>query len=61
MFEHEIVAINHFALDTKKEIDVVLNFCKDMKVQVSECKHWAKGGKGATDLAKKVIKVCKTK
>ncbi len=54
-----IVAINHFALDTKKEIDVVLNFCKDMKVQVSECKHWAIGGKGTTDLAKKVIKVCK--
>ena len=54
-----IVAINHFALDTKKEIDVVLNFCKDMKVQVSECKHWAMGGKGITDLAKKVVKICK--
>ena len=54
-----IVAINHFALDTKKEIDVVLNFCKDMKVQVSECKHWAMGSKGTTDLAKKVVKICK--
>ena len=54
-----IVAINHFALDTKKEIDVILNFCKDMKVQVSECKHWAMGGKGTTDLAKKVVKICK--
>ncbi len=54
-----IVAINHFALDTKKEIDVVFNFCKDMKVQVSECKHWAMGGKGTTDLAKKVVKTCK--
>ncbi len=54
-----IVAINHFALDTKKEIDAVLNFCKDMKVQVSECKHWAMGGKGTTDLAKKVVKICK--
>ena len=54
-----IVAINHFALDTKKEIDVILNFCKDMKVQVSECKHWAMGSKGITDLAKKVVKICK--
>ncbi len=54
-----IVAINHFSLDTKKEIDVVLNFCNDMKVQVSECKHWAMGGKGTTDLAKKVVKICK--
>ncbi len=54
-----IVAINHFALDTKKEIDVVLNFCKNMNIQVSECKHWAMGGKGTTDLAKKVVKTCK--
>ena len=54
-----IIAVNHFALDTKKEIDVVLNFCKDMNVLVSECKHWAMGGKGTTDLAKKVVKTCK--
>ncbi len=54
-----IVAINHFALDTKKEIKTVLNFCKKNKVEVSECKHWAKGGIGTKDLAKKVVKVCK--
>ena len=56
-----IVAINHFALDTKKEVRTVLDFCKDMKVEVSECKHWAKGGKGTIDLAKKVVKICKDK
>ncbi len=56
-----IVAINHFKLDTDKEIKTVLNFCKKMKVEVSECKHWAKGGKGTTDLAKKVVKMCKDK
>ncbi len=54
-----IVAINHFALDTKKEIKTVLNFCKKKKVEVSECKHWAMGGNGTKDLAKKVAKVCK--
>mgnify|MGYP001203595113 FL=1 len=54
-----IVAVNHFALDTKKEVDVVLKFCENMNVQVSECKHWAMGGKGTTDLAKKVVKTCK--
>ena len=54
-----IVAINHFALDTKKEVKTVLNFCKKNKVEVSECKHWAKGGNGTKDLAKKVVKVCK--
>ena len=56
-----IVAINHFALDTKKEVRTVLDFCKDMKVEVSECKHWAKGGKGTIDLARKVVKICKDK
>ena len=54
-----IVAINQFALDTKKEIDAVLNFCRHMSVQVSECKHWSMGGKGTIDLAKKVVKTCK--
>ncbi len=54
-----IVAINHFALDTKKEVKTVLTFCKKKKVEVSECKHWAKGGNGTKDLAKKVVKVCK--
>ena len=54
-----VVAINHFALDTKKEVEVVLSFCKKMGVQVSECKHWANGGKGTMDLAKKVVKACK--
>ena len=53
-----IVAINHFVLDTKSEINTVLKFCKQKRVQVSECKHWAKGGNGATDLAKKVVTAC---
>ena len=56
-----VVAINHFALDTEKEVQTVFQFCKNMKVEVSECKHWAKGSKGTTDLAKKVIKICKNK
>jgi formate--tetrahydrofolate ligase len=56
-----IVAINHFALDTEKEVKTVLKFCENMEVEVSECKHWAKGGKGTTDLAKKVVKICNKK
>jgi len=54
-----VVAINHFILDTTKEVNEVLNFCKQMKVEVSECKHWSKGGNGTIDLAKKVVKICK--
>ena len=56
-----IVAINHFMMDTKKEIKTILDFCRGMKIEVSECKHWAKGGKGTTDLAKKVVKACESK
>ncbi len=56
-----IVAINHFILDTNKEVKTVIDFCKEMEVEVSECKHWAKGGKGTIDLAKKIVKLCKNK
>ena len=54
-----IVAINHFILDTKKEIQIIINFCKNLNVEVSNCKHWAEGGAGTVDLAKKVVRVCK--
>ena len=53
-----IVAINHFVLDTKKEIQTIINFCKNLNVEVSNCKHWAEGGAGTVDLAKKVVRVC---
>tara|TARA_B100000686_G_scaffold158082_1_gene165813 strand:- start:1621 stop:3309 length:1689 start_codon:yes stop_codon:yes gene_type:complete len=53
-----VVAINHFNLDTKAEIKIIFDFCKKIGVEVSECTHWANGGKGASDLAKKVVKAC---
>ncbi len=53
-----IVAINHFVLDTKKEIQTIINFCKNLNVEVSNCKHWAVGGTGTVNLAKKVVRVC---
>ena len=54
-----VVAINHFVLDTNNEIKEIKKFCDNISVQVSVSSHWADGGKGATDLAKKVIKICK--
>jgi len=54
-----VVAINHFVLDTKGEIKIISDFCKKLGVEVSECTHWAKGGAGTKDLAKKVVKICK--
>ena len=54
-----VIAINHFILDTKAEIKIISDFCKKIGVEVSECTHWANGGKGTKDLAKKVVKICK--
>ena len=55
------VAINHFVLDTEKEIEVVINFCKKLKIKVSTCKHWEKGSDGTKELANDVIKLCEEK
>ena len=54
-----IVAINHFTTDTDKEVNLIQDYCSKLGVKVSLCKHWAEGGKGTEDLAKKVIETCK--
>jgi len=54
-----IIAINHFITDTSKEVNLIENYCSKLGVKVSLCKHWAEGGKGTEDLAKKVIETCK--
>lgn len=50
-----IVAINHFIYDTDEEVNLVIEECRRLKVEVAISKHWADGGKGALDLAKKVV------
>ena len=52
-----IVAINHFVMDTENEIKVLKEYCNNLNVKVSECTHWANGGEGAKDLAKKVVEI----
>ena len=54
-----VVAINHFKTDTEEEVKTIEKYCNDLNVQVSQCTHWADGGKGAKDLANKVVKLCK--
>jgi len=53
-----IVAVNHFNTDTNKEINFIENYCSDLEVKVSVCKHWQKGGEGTIDLANKVVELC---
>ncbi len=52
------VAINHFVLDTDKEIDEVTQFCEQKDIKASISKHWEKGGEGATNLANDVVELC---
>ncbi|UMB55412.1 formate--tetrahydrofolate ligase [Lutibacter sp. A64] len=52
-----VVAINAFSSDTYEEIKYITDKCKKVGVQAVVTEGWAKGGKGATKLAKAVVKV----
>jgi len=54
-----IVAINHFITDTENEIKIIKEHCDKLEVKSSLCTHWTDGGKGAKDLAKYVVEMCK--
>ena len=51
-----IVSLNKFLTDTDKEIKYVEDYCKNLNIDFSVCEGWEKGGKGAIDLAEKVLK-----
>jgi formate--tetrahydrofolate ligase len=51
-----VVAINRFPDDTKKEIDALLDWCKNNKHNAFVSNVYTKGGKGALDLAEYIIK-----
>lgn len=53
-----IVAINKFTTDTEIEIDLIKQEVEKFGVKVKTCDVWAKGGKGAIDLAQEVVKLC---
>jgi formate--tetrahydrofolate ligase len=50
-----VICLNHFTNDTEAEIDVLRNSCKDKGIPMAVSKGFEKGGKGVTDLAKKVV------
>ena len=53
-----IVSINQFVADTDAEVELVMEHCKALGVQVALSSHWANGGAGATDLAHMVAEIC---
>ncbi len=54
--EPPIVAINRFAHDTEEEIAVVRAHCEKLGVPFAVSDHFARGGEGALDLARQVVK-----
>ena len=50
-----VIAINRFDSDTEAEIKLLTEHCSSQEVVVSVNEAWAKGGKGAIDLAEKIV------
>ena len=50
-----IVALNRYISDTEKEIKWLEDKLNERDIPVSTVEGWAKGGEGATDIAKKLI------
>lgn len=53
-----VVAVNRFPTDTDAEIDLIINKCKEIGVNVVLSNVWAEGGKGGEELAKEVVRLC---
>ena len=56
-----VVAVNRFPTDTDAEINLVIEKCKDLGVNVVLSNVWAEGGKGGMDLAEEVVRLCEEK
>ena len=53
-----VVAVNRFPTDTDAEIELVINKCKELGVNVVLSTVWANGGDGGIELAKEVVRLC---
>lgn len=50
-----VVAINHFSVDSHEEIDLLVQYCKQLGVSAEVSNVWADGGQGGVALANAVI------
>ena len=53
-----VVAVNRFPTDTDKEVELIIEKCRALGVNVVLSDVWAKGGEGGIELAKEVVKLC---
>ena len=56
-----IVALNRYSQDSMQEIKLIEEKLKEKGVALSLVEGWAKGGEGATDIAKKLVELTKQK
>lgn len=52
-----VIAINRFVSDSDAEIETIQKFARENNVRVALAEVWAKGGKGALDLAQQVVEI----
>ena len=55
-----VVSINRFTSDTDAEIDLLTQLVAESGADVVLATHWADGGAGAEDLARKVVELCES-
>lgn len=53
-----VVAVNRFPTDTNREIDFIIEKCREKGVNTVLSTVWAEGGKGGEELAKEVVRLC---
>ena len=52
-----IVGINHFYTDTDAEVQAIKDYCASVGAEAILNKHWADGGAGIADCAKRVVEI----
>ncbi len=53
-----VVSVNHFTADTEAEHSLLAKKMAALDVPLVLARHWAEGGAGATDVARKVVEIC---
>ena len=53
-----IVSVNHRTHDTEAELALLMDRVSKLGCKVVVAKHWADGGKGATEVAQQVVELC---
>ena len=55
-----VVAVNRFPTDTEAELNLIIEKCRELGVNVRLSEVWGKGGNGGIELAEEVVRLCET-